>query len=144
MRVGFVFALLVVSVIVCLNGLTSAESTVVMNNRNPDSINVPISDDITSRNLRASGEERAYAFVDKIKSLFSRPGISQKVESLQKNPAMVKNLEKAALSQKGSSKVRDWFMHMYNNSSKRDKFFILATLVMFPIGVWAVVTNYRR
>ncbi|EEY62038.1 secreted RxLR effector peptide protein, putative [Phytophthora infestans T30-4] len=98
MRVGFVFALLVVSVIVCLNGLTSAESTVVMNNRNPDSINVPISDDITSRNLRASGEERAYAFVDKIKSLFSRPGISQKVESLQKNPAMVKNLEKAALS----------------------------------------------
>ncbi|KAG6973220.1 hypothetical protein JG687_00001023 [Phytophthora cactorum] len=151
MRVGFVFALVVVTLIACFNGLASAEGAVVANNQRLDSINGLISRDITRRNLRATattnGEERGWAtsFTEKIGNLFkSNPGLSQKVETLQKNPTLVKNLEKATFTQKGSSKVRAWFMNMYNNSSKRDKFFILATLIMFPIGVWAVYTNYRR
>ncbi|KAG6973316.1 hypothetical protein JG688_00003603 [Phytophthora aleatoria] len=151
MRVGFVFALVVVTLIACFNGLASAEGAVVANNQRLDSINGLISRDITRRNLRATattnGEERGLttSFTEKIGNLFkSNPGLSQKVETLQKNPTMVKNLEKATFTQKGSSKVRAWFMNMYNNSSKRDKFFILATLIMFPIGVWAVYTNYRR
>ncbi|KAG2765963.1 hypothetical protein PC129_g2889 [Phytophthora cactorum] len=141
MRVGFVFALVVVTLIACFNGLASAEGAVVANNQRLDSINGLISRDITRRNLRATattnGEERGWAtsFTEKIGNLFkSNPGLSQKVETLQKNPTLVKNLEKATFTQKGSSKVRAWFMNMYNNSSKRDKFFILATLIMFPIG----------
>ncbi|KUF94426.1 hypothetical protein AM588_10006998 [Phytophthora nicotianae] len=143
MRFSFIFTLLVVTLIACYNGFASAESAVALDKR-PDPVNVPISHDITRRNLRANGEERAAGFLSKLKGIFSKPGVSQKVEALQKNPTMVNNLEKATFTQKGSSKVRAWFMNMYNNSSKRDKFFILATLIMFPIGAWAVITNYRR
>ncbi|KAG7389367.1 hypothetical protein PHYPSEUDO_010495 [Phytophthora pseudosyringae] len=141
MRLSLVFALFVVTLLACYNGLTSAETGVQVNAELPDSVDSPISGDITRRNLRDAAamydEERGLNFAKKVAGLFkSNPGLSTKVETLQKNPTALKNLEKAAVTQKTSSKLRTWFARLDANSSVTEKFFVIATILLFGIGAY--------
>ncbi|KAL3673743.1 hypothetical protein V7S43_001439 [Phytophthora oleae] len=116
-----------------------------MSTQHTDSFNAPVSGDLTPRKLRTTvttnSEERGFpnSFVEKITGIFRKnPGLSTKVENLQKNPAAVKNLEKAALTEKSSSKLRSWFKRLDENSNKKEKFFVIATILLFGAGAFMV------
>ncbi|OWZ22332.1 RxLR effector protein [Phytophthora megakarya] len=136
MRTGSVCVLLVVTLLACCNGFTSATSAVQVNNQHDESTTTLVNNDITPRNLRAA---IGGSLMSKIGGVLKRnPGLNQKVENIQKNPAQLKALEKTAKT----SKLREYFGHMWDNSSKMDKFFIAATIILMIVGVPMVAKVY--
>nr|AEK80837.1 Avh176 [Phytophthora sojae]AEK80838.1 Avh176 [Phytophthora sojae] len=140
MRAVFVFVLL--ALLACCNGIASAESVVKVNALQADAVEAPVDSAITRRRLRgtvAEEEERILGLeklANRVTSLFkTNPGLAQKAENLQKSPSAVKALEKATLSEKGSGKLRAYFARLSANSSKQEKFFIIATILLFIAGV---------
>ncbi|KAG6617067.1 putative secreted RxLR effector protein [Phytophthora cinnamomi] len=136
MRASVVFVLL--ALLVCCNGIASAERAVKVSTTHTDSIKTRIGS--RRRNLRGAAvedEERALeTLAERVTSMFKRnPSLSRQVENVQKNPAIVKSLEKATLTEKSSSKLRAYFARLSANSSKVQKFFIFATILLFATGV---------
>ncbi|KAE8961887.1 hypothetical protein PR003_g30390 [Phytophthora rubi] len=147
MRDIFVFVLL--ALLACSNGIASAESAVKVSAQHADSIESPISGDVTRRSLRgtvADDEERTLGDLAKsVTGMFKKnPGIAKQAEKLQKNPGAVKALEKATLTEKGSSKLRAYFERLSANSSKKEKFFIIATILLFVGGIGVAWVNPGR
>ncbi|KAG1703210.1 hypothetical protein DVH05_008121 [Phytophthora capsici] len=140
MRASAAFTLLFIAIIACCNGFTSAKTSVTVNTQTTDSLNAR---ELVPRKLRTTdSEERGLfpnRFMEKISNIFKKnPTLVSKVEKLQKDPTAVKNLEKAAMTEKSAGKLRSWLKSMNQNTSKMDKFFIIATLIMFPVGAYMV------
>ncbi|EGZ07281.1 Avr1b-1 avirulence-like protein [Phytophthora sojae] len=140
MRAVFVFVLL--TLLVCSNGIASAKSSAMVSALHSEAVEAPVSSDATRRRLRGTvvvDEERVLGLeklANSVASIFKRkPGLIQKVEKLQSSPSAVKALEKATLSGKSSNKLRAYFARLAANSNKAQQFFILATIVLFAAGV---------
>ncbi|KAG6596077.1 putative secreted RxLR effector protein [Phytophthora cinnamomi] len=138
MRADFVFLLF--ALLACCSGIASAERAVKVNALHSDSIEASIS----SRNLRgtaASDEERLGNialgnFAERVMGIFNRkPSLAKQAEKLQKSPSTVKALEQATLTEKSSNNLRAYFSRLSANSSKKEKFFIIATIVLFAAGI---------
>ncbi|KAK1948389.1 hypothetical protein P3T76_000679 [Phytophthora citrophthora] len=143
MRANAAFTLLFLALIACCNDFTSAKTSVTQHS---DTLNAPVNGELVARKLRTTAttdsEERGIfpnSFMQKISGIFNKnPKLVSQVEKIQKNPAAVKNLEKAALTEKSAGKLRSWLKTMNKNTSKMDKFFIIATLILFGVGAFLV------
>ncbi|GMF42698.1 unnamed protein product [Phytophthora fragariaefolia] len=138
MRAAFVFVLLLATILACFNGITSAESAVTVSAAETDAIQALVDTGVTGRKLRgAVDEERVLTgFADKVMGLFRKnPALTQQVDKLQKNPSMVKSLEKATLSQSSASKLRAYYSKLLADTPKAEKFFIYSTLLLFAAGM---------
>ncbi|OWZ22333.1 RxLR effector protein [Phytophthora megakarya] len=141
MRTRSVFVLLVVILITCCNGFSNSENAVEVSKQHDKSISTPFSNDNIHRNLRTAAF--GSGLWSKMAGILKRnPGLNQKVEAIQKNPAQLKALEKATKNPGFSTKLREYFGFMWNKSSKRDKFFIGGTLLLIIIGIPIVFKNY--
>ncbi|POM72598.1 Secreted RxLR effector peptide protein [Phytophthora palmivora] len=137
MRTVSVFVLLVVTLVACCNDFTGAENAIEATNQHK-SINIPVTNAFNRRNLRtANGEERGFNFMDKLPAIFKRnPSLSKQVEKLQSNPAKLQALEKSTFT----SKMRAYFKHMSDNSSKTEKAIMAGTIILFIIAMPLVWT----
>ncbi|CEG42169.1 RxLR-like protein [Plasmopara halstedii] len=119
------FTLVVVCLVRSCDGVAAVSSDMI------DSTNNRISRNMIRRVLQETATAN-----DDVKKLSTSTKVDSKL-----NQEIKTKPDQLVKAEKNSSKIGAWLKRMNVISSKRDKFFILATILLFPIAAYMVASR---